>query len=183
MKEYIVYIHNNKINNKKYVGLTSQQPPSRRWQNGKGYKMQPKFFRAIEKYGWDNFDHIIIAQHLSAESASLLEKQLIIEYNTIDNGYNADCGGVTTNHSVETRQKISEANKRRKITTQMRKNMSNGQKGNNNKGKTVICIETKQIYKSTREAGRALGKSHTMIARACRDNTKTAYGFHWKYLF
>lgn len=183
MKKYTVYVHTNKINSKKYVGLTSLQPPTKRWQNGKGYKMQPKFFRAIEKYGWDNFEHTIVAQHLSAESASLLEKQLISEYDSIKKGYNADCGGITTCHSQETKNKIANANRRRTITPQMRKNMSEGQKGNNNKGKTVLCIETGKIYKSTREAGRALGKAHTMIARACRDNTKTAYGFHWKYLF
>ena len=51
MKEYIVYIHKNKIDGKEYIGLTSLSPPTKRWQNGKGYKTQIKFYRAIEKYG------------------------------------------------------------------------------------------------------------------------------------
>lgn len=31
-KQYTVYIHSNKLNDKKYVGITSQNP-NRRWQN------------------------------------------------------------------------------------------------------------------------------------------------------
>lgn len=182
MKEYIVYIHKNKINGKEYVGLTSLSPPTRRWQQGKGYKAQKKFYQAIKKYGWDNFEHIIVGQHLSANSASLLEQQLIRDHDTINHGYNADLGGIITKHSEETRKKIGEANRKRVITAQMRINMSKGQKGNNNKGKTVLCIETGQIFKSAREAGRSIGKSHTMIASVCRGERELAYGLHWKYI-
>ena len=182
MKEYVVYIHKNKIDGKEYVGLTSLSPPTKRWQNGKGYKTQIKFYRAIEKYGWDNFEHIIVAQHLSAESASVLEQQLIKEHNTINKGYNVDEGGVITNHSEETKKKIGEANRRRKITPQMRANMSKGQMGNNNKGKAVLCVETGKVFKSAREAGRFMGKTHTMIASACRGERELAYGLHWRYI-
>lgn len=34
---YCVYMHVNKLNDKKYIGITCQTP-SRRWQNGYGYK-------------------------------------------------------------------------------------------------------------------------------------------------
>ena len=43
---YKVYMHLNKINNKKYIGLTKQKCEER-WREGRGYKTQPKFFRAI----------------------------------------------------------------------------------------------------------------------------------------
>lgn len=34
-RNYKVYIHTNKLNNKKYIGITKQDP-ERRWKNGWG---------------------------------------------------------------------------------------------------------------------------------------------------
>ena len=51
-KLYAIYIHKNKINNKVYVGQTCQRHVNFRWgHNGNHYKDQPKFFKAIKKYG------------------------------------------------------------------------------------------------------------------------------------
>ena len=52
--------------NKKYIGITKQKV-NKRWKNGNGYKTQQYFYRAIEKYGWDNFQHIIIAKGLTKD--------------------------------------------------------------------------------------------------------------------
>lgn len=93
MKNYYVYIHRNKINEKNYVGITCQKPQYRWGKNGIGYKLQPKFYRAIQKYGWDNFDHIIEEEGLSIEQALQLERQLILKYDSINNGYNISTGG------------------------------------------------------------------------------------------
>ena len=70
-----VYVHKNKVNGKCYVGVTSRDPQIR-WNSGYGYKGQI-FFRAINKYGWDNFEHIIIADHLTKDEASEYERFLI----------------------------------------------------------------------------------------------------------
>lgn len=44
---YTVYEHINKINGKKYIGITSQNP-ERRWGNNRnGYKSSPYFYSAI----------------------------------------------------------------------------------------------------------------------------------------
>ena len=51
MSDYCVYIHTNKINEKRYVGITCQST-SRRWRNGDGYIQNEHFYRAIQKYGW-----------------------------------------------------------------------------------------------------------------------------------
>ena len=67
--KWCVYTHTNKINGKKYVGQTCQIP-EKRWKNGNGYKRNPYFYNAIQKYGWDNFEHQILASDLTLEEAS-----------------------------------------------------------------------------------------------------------------
>ena len=66
---YIVYQHKNKINNKVYIGITSQIPERRWGSNGCNYKSSPHFYSAIQKYGWDNFEHNILFTNLTKEKA------------------------------------------------------------------------------------------------------------------
>ena len=98
---------------KYYVGITSQSV-ERRWRDGNGYRNQP-FYRAIQKYGWDNIEHEIIASHLTENEAKEFEKRLIqlldcniakgkCGYNTTDGG-DGMLGHVA---SEETRKKCSE---------------------------------------------------------------------------
>ena len=94
MKLYCIYLHINKINHKVYVGQTCQQP-EKRWKNGAGYseKTQPKMYNAIKKYGWENFDHIIVKTGLTLAEANKLEQELIKKYDSFRNGYNMSLGG------------------------------------------------------------------------------------------
>ena len=92
-KRYSVYIHTNKINNKKYVGITSQSINTR-WKNGQGYKDNDRFFDDIKEYGWEQFEHEIVATNLLKIDAEILEAELIEKYNS-DNeefGYNVSSG-------------------------------------------------------------------------------------------
>lgn len=77
-----------------YIGITSKDPEER-WKNGLGYDSQP-FFNAIKKYGWNEFEHEIIAEHLTKNEACDMEKTLIKEFHTLlnENGYNASIGGL-----------------------------------------------------------------------------------------
>lgn len=92
-KKYCVYCHENKSNLKKYYGITSQNP-SQRWSNGKGYKNNPYFSHAIEKYGWDNFTHSIIYNGLSYDEAASIEASLTLKDKTHmrEYGYNIIIG-------------------------------------------------------------------------------------------
>lgn len=97
---YCVYIHRNMINNKSYIGITVYgDDPNRRWQNGKGYAQQKLFYNAIQKYGWDNFEHIIWAKNLTEDDAKKWEVRLISLFNTTNSnyGYNISSGGESFN--------------------------------------------------------------------------------------
>ena len=89
---YSVYVHISP-SNKYYVGITKLKPSQRWGKNGCGYKKQG-FYNAIQKYGWDNFEHEIIAEHLTEEEACNMEIALIKALNSDgENGYNNHCGG------------------------------------------------------------------------------------------
>ena len=95
-KLYCVYKHTNKINGKIYVGKTCANPPEKRWRNdGSGYMKSPLFWNAIQKYGWDNFDHEILIDNLTEKQANELEKQFISDLKSNDRefGYNLTDGG------------------------------------------------------------------------------------------
>ena len=110
---YTVYKHTSP-NGKSYIGITSMCPKDR-WKNGKGYSHNTYFTNAIEKYGWDNFAHEILADGLTQEEAHEMEVELIKKHNTFDSndGYNLTSGGeVGKQHTEETRRKQSELAKR-----------------------------------------------------------------------
>lgn len=108
---YIVYQHKNKINGKVYIGITMQAPEKRWGRNGCNYKSSPHFYSAIQKYGWDNFEHNVLFINLTKEEACLKEQELIKQFNSTnrDFGYNSTSGGDTFVMNEETRQKISQS--------------------------------------------------------------------------
>ena len=73
---YTVYKHTSP-SGKVYIGITKRKPEYR-WNKGKGYrKDQLLFYRAIKKYGWDNFTHEILYTGLSEKDAKNIEISLI----------------------------------------------------------------------------------------------------------
>lgn len=92
MKTWTVYKHVSP-SGKVYVGITSNI--HRRWAaNGYYYCLKETIFsRALHKYGWDNFQHIVIAEGLTKQEASNLEKILIKEYKELGISYNITDGG------------------------------------------------------------------------------------------
>jgi len=96
MKGYTVYEHVFP-NGKKYIGITSTEPQNRWMKDGSGYKNQGKIWNAIQHYGWNNVEHNVIVDGLTEEQATELEKYLIAELDTIDNGYNTSIGGENIN--------------------------------------------------------------------------------------
>lgn len=152
-------MHINKLNNKKYIGITKQSIKKRWGNNGSGYinNKQPAFSNAIKKYGWNNFDHVILHEKLSKEEAYKKEIELIKKYHTQNPkyGYNIQPGGQLGNaglvFSEETKRKISEAHKNKKLSDDHKRKISEGLKGHK------PSIHTKEFIEKQRK--RNLGKT------------------------
>lgn len=134
---YCVYIHINKINNKKYVGITKTSFAKRWGKNGSAYTRSKTsiFGRAIEKYGWENFIHDIFATDLSKERACALEIMLIEIFRTRNPmyGYNIQRGGQLGNADVtfseDSKAKMREAKLGKKLSEEHKKHISEGLMG------------------------------------------------------
>lgn len=101
---HYIYMHKNRINGKVYIGQTNSLKD--RWKPS-GYKHCIKFYRAIEKYGWDNFEHIVLEENLTLEQANELEEYYIAAYDAINDGYNIFKGGDNKEMSQETLDRLS----------------------------------------------------------------------------
>ena len=90
-----VYCHINKINYKKYIGITSSSAERRWGENGIGYKGSYFYEHGIEQFGWNNFEHVIFTDDVSIELAEQIEARLIKNLDTTNKefGYN-DTNGV-----------------------------------------------------------------------------------------
>lgn len=90
-----IYLAENRINGKAYVGLTRRGVNARWTQHKYLARTNPKsyFHRALAKYGADNFSVAHIATAIASEYAFELERQLIQQYSP---EYNLTNGGEST---------------------------------------------------------------------------------------
>lgn len=116
-KTWLIYCHINKKNNKKYIGQT-QLDINERWRkNGEGYKRCSLFYKAILKYGWENFEHIVLEENIpSLSEANKRETYYIDLFHTfVDDpecmGYNLTRGGEAHIFSQIARKNMSVAQK------------------------------------------------------------------------
>lgn len=85
-----------------YIGQTKNELDKRFGIDGKNYTNCKYFWDAIQKYGWSNFEHILIVNGLTKDVAAVIEAELIVKYRTInpDYGYNGSAGNGETNRPV-----------------------------------------------------------------------------------
>lgn len=198
---YTVYKHTSP-SGKVYIGITKRKPEYR-WNKGKGYrKDQLLFYRAIKKYGWDNFTHEILYTGLSEKDAKNIEISLIRQYKSLGMSYNITDGedGGRGLH-----------NKRKKMSDETKLKMSKSRKGllEGNKNPMYGRHETnpaygkfgkehpasKKVYQydllgnfikewsCLSDVQRHLNILVTHITACCNGRQKTASGYIWKRQF
>lgn len=218
---YYVYQHINKTNGKRYIGITKQNPESRWGIDGVNYKSSPYFYSAIQKYGWDGFEHEILFNGLTKEEACIKEIELIARFKTQDKqyGYNIMEGGSAPTipeevraimsekmrgnkngfrHvcSEEKKQKISNAQKGRKLTEEHKAKLSKAKQGSHHIPpsietrkkisdshikKKVYCEETEAVYESIQSCAKELGLEPTAVCACCKGRHKSVRGYHLRY--
>ena len=198
-KKWCVYCHTNKINGKKYFGITSKTLHDR-WRNGAGYQNQICFDRAINKYTWDGFDHEVIYDNLTEQEAKQKEIELIALYKKNCNryknpayGYNMTDGGegkLGCPHSEESKIKNSishiglqcgEKNGMfgRNHSEESKRKMSEKKKGQNSGVfnaaiNPVYSINLDKIFLGPTYAAKECGVNFTGIVHCCMGMYKSA---------
>ena len=198
-RNYKLYVH-IAPNGKKYYGITKMEP-EQRWANGRGYKNQ-FFARAINKYGWNNIQHIVLQEGLDEEEAKELEQYMIQWYDTTNHayGYNVSLGGESAighTHIVseETRQKMRENNTGennpmygrtgenspwygRRHTEETKQKMREAHRASPISTvfapKSIICTTTNKIFYSIKEAAKYYTINRSNISQCCGGRIKTA---------
>lgn len=187
IENFTVYKHTSP-SNKVYIGITCRKPIIR-WNNGNGYRNNMYFWNAIQKYGWDNFQHEIIAENLSKENACEMEEKLISEYNSNDRnyGYNISSGGefpgtgcthiVTDEHKEKMRMMFLG----RTIPKEQRIKISNTLKGRTLSQETIRKLsEVKTGTKLSDETKKKISEKKS--GRKWSENERNALGEHLKEL-
>lgn len=154
-KPYYIYIHTCP-NNYTYVGMS--QKPEQRWNNGEGYKENKNFYQSIQRFGWENIKHEIVAETYYRWVAQKIERTIITHFKKKNRSFNEN--------NIE---KVLLKNKRKvelKRVAQYNKETR----------------EKIREFSSIREARDFTGIPEQGIRATCLNKSKTSGGYIWKYL-
>lgn len=161
---YSVYKH-TAPNGKVYIGITCQTL-TKRWKNGQGYDGCTAFYRAIQKYGWDNIEHVVVASGLDKAEACKMEQEIISRFDSTNpnKGYNLTKGGEHYEVPDAQRERYRQTHlKYYEEHPEARERISQMQKGKKNSPETI---------EKKRETMRAYIASHPEARERCRNNFK-----------
>ena len=156
-KPYYIYIHTCP-NYWTYVGVSRN--PKQRWNNGEGYKGNKYFYKAIQKFGWENIKHEIVAKTNYRWIAEKIERTIIT-------------------HFQEKEISFNETNIEKKLLIDSERE----QKFNKKVGQYDIKTKTKiDEYDNIRIAECLTGVYKYRIIENCEGKRKKAGGYIWKFL-
>lgn len=182
----IIYKITNLINGKIYIGQTTMSLQKRWKAHRKKGSNCVALARAIQKYGKQNFKVEQIDVACDLDELNYKEEYYIRLYDCIaPKGYNLCAGGKNRIASDITRKRISEhhadvSGEHNPMYGTKRPEV--GERNKQLKSKPVRCVETGAVYKSTRDACRALGKMNLKISAVCKGTAHTTGGYHWEYV-
>lgn len=186
---------------KVYIGQTTNEQQRYRTHKYKSKNPDSYFHKAINKYGIENFQYEVILRASSNQPERLkfildtMEKYYIKKYNSNNRliGYNLTIGGEgLSSPSLETRKKISESNKNKIVTEQMKKQIANTLKAKYESGELIVhnkkAIEVYlndkliRVYDSITEAANSLSICCGSIGNILSGRAKrTRQGYTFKY--
>lgn len=166
----IIYIAENILNGKKYVGQTTCSLNKRIKEHIDKNKMNTYFHKAIHKYGPENFKWRILGTCNSKQELNEAEITCIEFFQSNDKryGYNMTGGGdgsVGHKPSIQTRLKMSKSHSN--ISMETRQKISNAMKGRPswNKGKHISETTKEKISKAfSGDKHPMYGKKHSIEA-------------------
>ncbi|MGL5675492.1 MAG: GIY-YIG nuclease family protein [Cellulosilyticaceae bacterium] len=207
----IVYKATNLLNGKVYIGITTKTLKHRISIHKKDAKSkQTYFYRALSKYGFENFKWEVLDTADNIEKLHELEVHYIKQYDSFDNkrkGYNTTSGGGSL-YAITKEERLARSKRARgkgnpmygtispmagkKFTQEHKDKIAESLKGsyrehvigaNNPAARKVRNVDTGQMFGTLTEAGKSCGKSRQNIGVACRSKGKrTAGGFRWEYI-
>lgn len=195
---YKVYCWTNKVNGKRYVGMTCRSMKKRAGKDMYFYHGSAHFYAAIQKYGIENFSYRILVDGLTKEQAAQKEKNYIQRYRlrNPEFGYNIRKGGCyafTGDTDISRAQRISATLHEQRSKPEYRAIMSQrmqkvwddperaakmrkariGKPHGGMPDKPIYCAETKTRYPSLCAAAKALDLSRSTIHKAFRKGNGT----------
>lgn len=191
----IVYSIENKINGKKYIGITTNSF-AERYPHGIKNHHNPHLRKSIAKYGEENFEVVVLEKDVKdIETLCKLEEMYIKKYDTCnpDKGYNKSLGGLGVRlphpFTEEHCKKISQTKKKIGLNTLTRMTpeaikrrnakLSRALRGKNNPryGMTKDKLKPETIEK-LRQA--ALGENNPMYGKNIKDYMTEEEYEEWK---
>ena len=112
----LIYKIENQVNGKVYIGQTQQSLRQRKAEHLarlRANERQHKLYRAMRKYGDENFIFTEFASVLDTNDLDALEIEVIADHNCYNRGYNSTPGGDSV--SEETKEILSKIFKGRKV--------------------------------------------------------------------
>lgn len=163
---YFIYIVENLINGKAYVGQTMY--PEFRWKKHKKAGLDcPHLHRAIRKYGRKSFDFSLIQRCENLEEANTQEVYWISTLTTLSpNGYNLKEGGLGGGpDSLETREKkrLSKLGERNSFYGRNHSDESKDRISASKTGKKINLSPDDLIRRKTQKT--FLGRKHSTATR------------------